>query len=251
MQAPDERTEPTGDRHPGTKPGRATGWEHLRASLGGARSFRAWTGDANDGVIVTSGILEGFAGAGASHSILVTAATAATISGALGLGGATWAATAGEREAQLALAAEERARLAANAAGEIVELADYYVQKGLEPALARQVAEQLSAHDALSAQLQVEHGFDRVMSAATPVWAGVSAAVAFGLGAAAPLLITLVVSASAESWAILVAAVASLTLTSLVAARAGELSVSRTLVRTLVVGVGTLAVSYLAGRALL
>jgi VIT1/CCC1 family predicted Fe2+/Mn2+ transporter len=53
-----------------------------------------------------------------------------------------------------------------------------------------------------------------------------------------------------ESWAILVAAVASLTLTSLVAARAGDLSVSRTLVRTLAVGVGTLAVSYLIGRVL-
>ena len=70
-------------------------------------------------------------------------------------------------------------------------------------------------------------------------------------GAAVPLLITLSVSAAVESWAILVAAaVASLTLTSLVAARAGDLSVSRTLVRTLAVGVGTLAVSYLIGRVL-
>ncbi|HKY24561.1 MAG TPA: hypothetical protein VJM07_05360 [Gaiella sp.] len=68
--------------------------------------------------------------------------------------------------------------------------------------------------------------------------------------AAVPLLITLSVSAAEESWAILVAAVASLTLTSLVAARAGDLSVSRTLVRTLAVGVGTLAVSYLIGRVL-
>ena len=78
-----------------------TAWERLRAGLPRAQSFRSWTIDANDGIIGTSGILEGFAGAGASHSVLVTAASAATIAGALGLGGATWAEAAAEREAQL------------------------------------------------------------------------------------------------------------------------------------------------------
>ncbi len=88
------------------------------------------------------------------------------------------------------------------------------------------------------------------MSPVEPVVEGVSAAIAFALGAAVPLAITLVVSTAVESWAILVAAVASLSLTSLVASGAGDLSVRRTLGRTLVVGVGTLGVSYLAGRAL-
>lgn len=77
-----------------------------------------------------------------------------------------------------------------------------------------------------------------------------SAAVAFVQGALVPLLITLSVAAAVESWAILVAAVAPLTLTSLVASRAGDISVARTLVRTLAVGVGTMAVSYLVGRIL-
>jgi vacuolar iron transporter family protein len=79
---------------------------------------------------------------------------------------------------------------------------------------------------------------------------GVSAGVAFALGAAVPLAITLIVSTAVESWAIFVAALVSLTLTSLVASGAGELSVRRTLVRTLTVGLGTLVVSYLAGRVL-
>ena len=83
-----------------------------------------------------------------------------------------------------------------------------------------------------------------------PVVEGVTSGIAFPLGAAVPLAITLVVSTAVESWAILVAAVASLSLTSLVASGAGDLSVRRTLVRTLVVGVGTLGVSYLAGRVL-
>jgi len=222
----------------------------LVARLGSARSFRAWTVDANDGIIATSGILEGFAGAGASHSVLVTAATAATVTGALGLGGSTWAGEEAEREAQLDLVAEEQARLAVDPATELATLAEHYEHKGLAPALAREVAEQLTAHDALAAQLEFEHGFDEAMPRAAPVWAGVAAATAFTLGAAVPFLITLVVSTSVESWAVLVAAVASLTLTSLVAARAGDLSVSHTLVRTLVVGVGTLAISYAVGRIL-
>jgi len=228
-------------------PGR---WERLLGGVPGARSFRSWTIDANDGIIATSGILEGFAGAGATHSVLVTAASAATVAGALGLGGSTWAEEAAEREAQLELVADERADLAADPAAEVGELAALYERKGLTESLAREVAEQLTAHDALAAQLEAEHGIAEVMSRAAPVWAGVSAAVAFALGAAVPLLITISVSAAVESWAIFVAAVASLTLTSLVASRAGDLSVSRTLARTLTVGVGTLAVSYLAGRVL-
>jgi VIT1/CCC1 family predicted Fe2+/Mn2+ transporter len=230
--------------------GAPSAWQRLRASFPRPQSFRSWTIDANDGIIGTSGILEGFAGAGASHSVLVTAASAATIAGALGLGGATWAEAAAEREAQLGLAEEERAQLAADPAGEVDELTAYYVRKGLAPALAREVAEQLTAHDALDAQLESEHGIDEVMSPGRPVVEGASAGIAFALGAAVPLAITLVVSAAVESWAILLAAVVSLTLTSLVASGAGDLSVRRTLLRTLVVGVGTLGVSYLAGRVL-
>jgi VIT1/CCC1 family predicted Fe2+/Mn2+ transporter len=226
-------------------------WGRLRASLANAAWFRSRTIDANDGIIATSGILEGFAGAGATHSVLVTAASAATVAGAVGLGGATWAETAAEREAQLELSGEQRAKLGADPVGELEQLATYYERRGLTPALAREVAAQLTAHDALAAQLESEHGIEAVMSRATPVWAGVSAAIAFTLGAAVPLVITLSVTASAESWAILLAAVVSLTLTSLVASRAGDISLSRTLTRTLVVGVGTLAVSYLAGRAFL
>jgi vacuolar iron transporter family protein len=227
-----------------------SGWQRLRVGFPRPQSFRSWTIDANDGIIGTSGILEGFAGAGASHSVLVTAASAATIAGALGLGGSTWAEAAAEREAQLELAEEERAQLAADPAGEIDELTAFYERKGLTPELAREVAEQLTAHDALRAQLESEHGIDEVMSPTQPAVEGVSAGIAFALGAAVPLAITLVVSTAVESWAILVAAIVSLTLTSLVASGAGDISVRRTLARTLVVGVGTLGVSYLAGRAL-
>ena len=74
---------------------------------------------------------------GASHSVLVTAASAATITGALGLGGATWAEAAAERDAQLELVEEERAQLAADPAAEIDELTAFYERKRLAPSRAR------------------------------------------------------------------------------------------------------------------
>jgi vacuolar iron transporter family protein len=224
-----------------------TPWARLRGRLTDAASLRSWTIDANDGIVATAGLLEGFAGAGASDSVLVIAATAATVAGALSLGGAKWAEEAAEREAQLAVAAQEEAELAARPDDEVAELAAHYEAKGLDAALARQVAEQLHAHDALAAQLETEHGIDEVMPASAPVWAGVGAGVAFLIGALIPLLITVFVPVRIESWAILGAVVVSLVLTSFVAARIGRRSVVRTLVRSLTVGVGTLAVSYLVG----
>jgi vacuolar iron transporter family protein len=75
------------------------------------RRLRVWVVDANDGIIATAGLLQGFAGAGADNLLLITAATAATIAGALSVGGAKWAESAAEREALLATARQELARL--------------------------------------------------------------------------------------------------------------------------------------------
>lgn len=225
-------------------------WARARARMTDAASLRAWAVEANDGIIATAGLLEGFAGAGATDSLLIIAASAATIAGALGLGGAKWAEEAAEREAQLRLVAEEAAELAADPDNEIDELSTYWEGKGLTPDVARQVAEQLSARDALAAQLESEHGIDEVMSASYPAWAGITAGLAFMVGAGIPLLITIFVPVAIETWAILGAVVVALVLTSIVTARTGHISVSRTLARTLAVGVGTMAVSYLAGSLL-
>lgn len=222
-------------------------WGRLRGRLTDAASLRSWTVDANDGIVATAGLLEGFAGAGAGDAVLIIAATAATVAGALSLGGAKWAEEAAEREAQLTVAAQEAAELAEHPDLEVAELAAHYEAKGLDAALARQVAEQLSARDALAAQLETEHGIDAVMPAWEPLWAGLGAGLAFLVGALIPLLITIFVPVQVESWAILGAVVVSLVLTSIVAARAGRHSVVRTLVRTLAVGVGTMGVSYLVG----
>lgn len=227
--------------------GQAGTWARMRAKLTDAASFRGWTIDANDGIIATAGLLQGFGGAGAGDRLLLFAATAATLAGGLSIGGAKWAEEAGERESQVRIAAAERAELERDLGGEIEELAGHWRAKGLSEQTARQVAIELTEHDALGAQLDAEYGIDEVMSPAAPIWWGVASAIAFMIGAAIPLLITLIAPVAIETWAILLAVVASLTLTSVVAARAGHLSLLRVLTRTLVVGVGTMAVSYAAG----
>lgn len=219
----------------------------FRSAVTDPASLRSWTVDANDGIIATAGVLEGFAGAGASDATLLTAAVVATVVGALGLGGAKWSEEAAEREAQLRVAREEAAQLELSPDEEIAELAGYYERKGLATGLARQVAEQLTAADALGAQLEAEHGIREVMSRAAPAWAGVTASAAFVLGALVPLLITILVPGTLEAWAVLLAVIVSLILTSFVSARTGGTGVVRTAARSLTVGVGTLGASYLAG----
>lgn len=224
-----------------------TRWQRLRASLTDAGSFRGWMIDANDGIIATASILQGFAGAGAGDRLLLFTATAATIAGGLSAGGAKWAEAAAEREAEQRLVREESEELAADLHGEIAELAAHWESKGLSPETAQKVAEELTAHDALGAQLEAEYGIDELMAAAAPIWSGISAALAFMIGASVPLLITWLVPVAVEDTVIVVAVIASLTLTSIIASRAGHLALGKVLVRSLTVGIGTMAVSYLAG----
>ena len=229
--------------------GRFAAWRsRVRAAATDPESLRAWSVIANDGIIATAGILEGFAGAGAGHATLVTAATSATIAGMLSAGGSEWAEAAAEREGQLSAAAEEAADLARQPEVERTELIAYYEAKGLRRELAAEVATELMARDALDAQLESEHGILEVTSRADVMRAGIGGAIAYGIGALIPPVITLSAPVEAEPWLILVAAIVSLTLTSIVSARTGHMNLARTLRRTLTVGISTLVVSYLVGR---
>lgn len=206
-----------------------------------------WAIDANDGIIATAGLLQGFAGAGAGDRLLLFTSIAAMLAGGLSAGGAKWAEVAAEREAELELAAEEQAELERDPAGELAELAAHWESRGLAPDLALEVAQQLTATDPLGAQLDAEHGLEEITHRSAPWWAGLETAIAFMIGAAIPVLITFFAPVAIETWAIIVAVVVSLALTSLVAAGVGRLSALRMLIRSLVVGLGTMAVSYVAG----
>jgi VIT1/CCC1 family predicted Fe2+/Mn2+ transporter len=223
----------------------------LRAWLTSPSAHRQWAIDANDGVIATAGLLQGFAGAGAGDRLLLFTATAATIAGGLSTGGAKWAEDAAERDAQLWIIEREREDLAHDPTGELDELTAHWQHKGLPPELARQVAEHLDARDALGAQLEWEYGFDEPMAASDPLWAGFGSTLAYAIGALIPLLITYFAPVRIETPAILAAVLVALALTSVVASRTAHLDARRMLLRSVAVGVLTLGVSYAVGSLLL
>jgi len=203
---------------------------------------------ANDGIIATAGILEGFTGAGANDATLIMAALAATVAGMLTAGGAKWTEVATERDAQLRALDEERAEIKLQPDAELFELAAYYQKKGLSQDLAHQVARELMIRSPLKAQLESEHHILDALSRADVIQASVGSTVAYGLGAAIPFAITVVVPVCLETGVVLAAVVASLTMTSIVGARAGHISMSNTLIRSLVIGIGTIGVSYFVGQ---
>jgi VIT1/CCC1 family predicted Fe2+/Mn2+ transporter len=220
----------------------------IREMLTDEASLRSWTAVANDGIIATAGILEGFAGAGATDRALLIAPTVATIAGLLAAGGAKWAEVDAEREAHLLATTHEAASLVVRPEAELEELIAYYEEKGLTPELAREVGEQLTAHNALAAQLESEHGILEVITRTDAIVAGVGASIAYLIGAAIPLLITAFVPVNIEAWAIVAAVAISLVVTSVIGARTGHMHVGRTIVRSLTVGLATLAISYLLGQ---
>ena len=228
----------------------ASWWRRFRAWIADPAIPRSLAGDINDGIIATAGMLYGFASSGATDLQLLRAAAALTIAGALSVGGAKWAEEAAEREAQLRLVEEEKAELEADPDSEIGELSKYWEGKGLTPETARQVAEQLSARDALAAQLESEHGINEVMTPSQPLLSGLLSSMAFLLGSLIPLLITTWLPLELETRVIVLAVVAALVATSFIVSRTGRVSMVRTLVRTLVVGCGTMGISYVAGMLL-
>lgn len=220
----------------------------FRAGLTDPKSLRTWSLAAKDGIIATAGILLGFTGAGASDRTLLLAATASTVAGMLSAGGAEWAAAAAEREAQLNALEEERADFENQPTVEYAEIVTYYEGKGLSSDLAIEVASQLIICAPLKAQLESEHGILKLISRAEVLMSGIGSTLAYALGAAIPFAMTFLLPVSIETWVIVAAVLVSLTLISIAGARAGHMDVSNTIRRTLIVGLGTIAISYFVGQ---
>lgn len=220
----------------------------LSAHLHDPALLRSCSLAAKDGIIGTAGILLGFAGAGASDRTLLIAATASTVAGMLSSGGEKWAEMAAEREAQLFALAEEESEIARQPNEEFAGVVAYYEEKGLSSDLAVKVAAQLMIRAPLTAQLESEHGILKLMSRGEVLWSGVGAAIAYTLGAAIPFSLTFFLPVSVEIWVIALAVLVSLTLISIVGAHAGHMNVRHTIIRTMVVGIGTIVISYFVGQ---
>lgn len=186
--------------------------------------LRAAVLGANDGILSTASLVVGVASAHAARADIFVAGTAGLVAGAMSMAAGEYVSVSSQADTEKADLERERRELETDEASEHKELATIYVGRGLDPALANQVAEQLMAHDALGAHARDELGLSE-MHSARPIQAAVTSAGTFAVGAALPLVFAWI-----SPVAILVPAVAGGSLLILVllggmAARAGGASV--------------------------
>lgn len=151
------------------------GW--LRASVLGA----------NDGLISTASLVVGVAAAGAAPRSIVVSAVAGLLAGSMSMAAGEYVSVSSQSDTERADLEKERRELVEDEHGELAELAGIYVGRGLDPELAAQVAEQLTAHDALGAHAREELGIHD-LTAARPLQAALASAASFAVGAALPVL---------------------------------------------------------------
>ena len=221
--------------HPERHRSERIGW--LRAAVLGA----------NDGIVSTASLIVGVAAAETTRANVLVAGVAGLVAGAMSMAAGEYVSVSSQADTENADLARERSELATNPEFELGELQTIYIDRGLEPALARRVAEQLMAHDALGAHARDELGISAV-HAARPVQAALASAATFALGAALPVAVA--ATASPPRIIVLVASTSLvfLALLGAVAARAGGASITRGAVRVTFWGAFALALTALIGR---
>ena len=151
--------------------------------------LRAAVLGANDGILSTASLVLGVAAAHATHNNIMVAGVAGLVAGAMAMGAGEYVSVHSQADTEQADLKLERAELKTDDEGERKELAAIYVKRGLDAALAKKVAEQLMAHDALGAHARDELGINAA-SRARPLQAAMASAASFAVGAAMPLLVT-------------------------------------------------------------
>ena len=165
--------------------------------------LRAAVLGANDGIVSTASLIVGIAASAADHSTVLSAGVAGLLAGALSMAAGEYVSVSSQADTEAADLERERRELAEQPAEELDELTGIYVSRGLSPALARQVAEELTAKDALAAHAREELGIVEHL-AANPLQAAVTSAVTFACGAAVPLLAVLLAPSAALLWVTMV-----------------------------------------------
>jgi VIT1/CCC1 family predicted Fe2+/Mn2+ transporter len=206
--------------------------------------LRAAVLGANDGIVSTASLVVGVAAAGAGSRSILVAGVAGLVAGAMSMAAGEYVSVSSQADTQDADLARERRELAADPEHEHEELAAIYVQRGLEPALAADVAKQLMKHDAIGAHARDELGISEMLTA-QPVQAALASASTFAVGAALPLLIVLLFPVSALVWAVSGGSLLFLAILGSLSARAGGASTAMAAAR--VTFWGALAMALTAG----
>ena len=198
--------------------------------------LRAAVLGANDGIVSTASLLVGVAMAGSSQSNVLLTGVAALVAGAMSMAAGEYVSVHSQADTEKADIAREKAELSNDPNAELRELTAIYAARGLTPALAAQVAVQLTAHDALAAHARDELGISNAFSA-KPLQAAVSSAASFAVGAALPLAVAALAPGQALALWVSGASLLSLAALGVVAARAGGANVFSSVVRVTFWGV--------------
>ena len=210
--------------------------------------LRAGVLGANDGIVSISGLLVGVAAADPGNtSAIAIAGTAGIASAALSMSVGEYVSVSTQRDTERQLAVEKRADLARDASGEEERLADIWEHKGLTPATARTVAQELSVRDAVGAHLTAEHNIDP-HDLTSPWAAALSSLVSFVAGSALPFLTMLAFGPHIRIPATIFAVLVALAVTGWVSAWLGEAPRTRAVLRLLVGGAAALGLTYGIGH---
>ena len=202
---------------------------------------------ANDGIISTAILIVGVAAAAAKQDDVLIAGVAELAAGAMSMAAGEYVLVSSQSDTEQADLARERKELSEHAELELDELASIYVERGVDPALARRVAQQLMAKDALTAHARDELGISAITTA-RPVQAALTSAAMFSTGAALPLLMVVVSPAGALVPIVSAASLGFLALLGAIGAVAGGANVLRATVRVTFWGAFAMALTAGIGR---
>jgi VIT1/CCC1 family predicted Fe2+/Mn2+ transporter len=229
----------------------------LSLRLRGARRLKATTTvfgwvrphvpEATDGILTSAGICEGFAGAEASPRVLLFAGFAGLVAGTLAMGAVEYSKQRAGHDQEAAQLAAERRQLETAPDAELEELTGHYVSRGVSPGLARQVAAELTAHDALAAHAEAEYGLTPA-SRSAPLRDTLAVSAAFAAGAVLPWLAIVLIPGPARALVTFVVVLASLALAGWVSARLWDVHPLVPMIRTAAIGALSMLITYLAGH---
>lgn len=209
--------------------------------------LRAAVLGANDGLISTSSLVVGVAAAQGQRGPVLVAALAGLVAGALSMAAGEYVSVSSQSDTEQADLARERGELANAPEAERAELAEIYVGRGLTPALAAQVADQLMAGDALGAHARDELGLSEA-TRARPIQASLASAAAFAAGAAPPVLLVVLLPFAAVTWTVVGSSLVLLLCLGALAAQLGGAPRLRGAVRVGFWGAVAMGATALVGR---
>ncbi len=215
--------------------------------------LRAAVLGANDGLISTASLIVGVAAASPARHEIMIAGIAGLVAGAMSMAAGEFVSVSSQADTEEADMARERQELTEQPAAELDELAAIYEQRGVEPALARTIAQQMMAKDAFAAHARDELGISS-HTVARPVQAALTSAATFAAGAAFPLVVAMLAPAGAIPWTVSLACLLGLAALGAIGARTGGAAILRPTLRVVFWGavamLSTAAIGFLVGHGI-